>query len=296
MTGQPDFATITVTYVPDRRCVEMKSLKLYFVSYRNRGMFFEAAVNTILDDLAAVLSPRQITVKGEFAVRGKNQRHGDGDERKRWKTLNRGIAFALGPRPKPLLQFRVLRRFPLRLGYRILFRVLQLLGERPSQVDLKMLGHLQDPEQHIRKLVGNRLFAFSQMCVQFGAVFPLHQFQHLGRLQRQRNGHVLGIVELLPVPLVDEFQQKCAVRSLNFASDIIGSPPRRVASSQLGKHRPQAMVDPLQNLLGFHMRQVGRLAVHDPDGIGADTRRFRAAKPRMIRRWRRERRERRRGG
>jgi 7-cyano-7-deazaguanine reductase len=70
VTGQPDFATITVTYVPDRLCVEMKSLKLYFFAYRNKGIFYEAVVNTILDDLVAVLKPRSMTVVGEFAVRG----------------------------------------------------------------------------------------------------------------------------------------------------------------------------------------------------------------------------------
>jgi 7-cyano-7-deazaguanine reductase len=70
VTGQPDFATITVTYVPDRLCVEMKSLKLYFFAYRNKGIFYEAVVNTILDDLLAVLKPRSMTIVGEFAVRG----------------------------------------------------------------------------------------------------------------------------------------------------------------------------------------------------------------------------------
>src|SRR5437762_2827898 len=70
VTGQPDFATITVTYVPDARCVEMKSLKLYYLAYRNKGIFYEAVVNTILDDLVAVLKPRRMTVIGEFAVRG----------------------------------------------------------------------------------------------------------------------------------------------------------------------------------------------------------------------------------
>jgi 7-cyano-7-deazaguanine reductase len=70
VTGQPDFATITVSYVPDRLCVEMKSLKLYFFAYRNQGIFYEAVVNTILDDLVAVLRPRRMTVTGEFAVRG----------------------------------------------------------------------------------------------------------------------------------------------------------------------------------------------------------------------------------
>ena len=70
VTGQPDFATITVRYVPDRQCVEMKSLKLYFFAYRNKGIFYEAVVNTILDDLVAALCPRRMTVVGQFAVRG----------------------------------------------------------------------------------------------------------------------------------------------------------------------------------------------------------------------------------
>src|SRR5437764_11359089 len=70
VTGQPDFATITISYVPDRLCVEMKSLKLYFLAYRNKGIFYEAVVNTILDDLVAKLSPRSMTVVGDFAARG----------------------------------------------------------------------------------------------------------------------------------------------------------------------------------------------------------------------------------
>ena len=70
VTGQPDFATITLAYVPDRLCVEMKSLKLYYFAYRNKGIFYEAVVNTILDDLVSVLEPRRMTVIGEFAVRG----------------------------------------------------------------------------------------------------------------------------------------------------------------------------------------------------------------------------------
>jgi 7-cyano-7-deazaguanine reductase len=70
VTGQPDFATITVRYVPDRLCVEMKSLKLYYFSYRNKGIFYEAVTNQILDDLVATLKPRQMTVIGQFAVRG----------------------------------------------------------------------------------------------------------------------------------------------------------------------------------------------------------------------------------
>jgi 7-cyano-7-deazaguanine reductase len=70
VTGQPDFATITIEYVPDRLCVEMKSLKLYFLAYRNKGIFYEAVVNTILDDLIAALDPSEIIVTGDFAVRG----------------------------------------------------------------------------------------------------------------------------------------------------------------------------------------------------------------------------------
>ncbi len=70
VTGQPDFATITIRYVPDQSCIEMKSLKLYFFAYRNKGIFYEAVVNTILDDLVAALKPRRMTVIGQFAVRG----------------------------------------------------------------------------------------------------------------------------------------------------------------------------------------------------------------------------------
>jgi len=70
VTGQPDFATITVIYIPDKLCVEMKSLKLYYLAYRNKGIFYEGVTNTILDDLVAVLKPRRMTVIGDFAVRG----------------------------------------------------------------------------------------------------------------------------------------------------------------------------------------------------------------------------------
>ena len=70
VTGQPDFATITVAYTPDRKCVEMKSLKLYFFSFRDKGIFYESVVNQILDDLVSVLSPKRITVIGQFNVRG----------------------------------------------------------------------------------------------------------------------------------------------------------------------------------------------------------------------------------
>jgi len=70
VTGQPDFATIKVAYVPDQKIVESKSYKLYLWSYRNEGVFHEHVVNTILDDLVAVLDPHYIRVIGEFNIRG----------------------------------------------------------------------------------------------------------------------------------------------------------------------------------------------------------------------------------
>jgi 7-cyano-7-deazaguanine reductase len=70
MTGQPDFATIRIDYVPDALCVELKSLKLYLWSYRNEGAFHEAVTNKILDDLVAAMKPRRLRVVGDFAVRG----------------------------------------------------------------------------------------------------------------------------------------------------------------------------------------------------------------------------------
>ncbi len=70
ITQQPDFAEIRISYVPDAHCVELKSLKLYLGSFRNQGIFHEAVTNRILDDLVAVLAPRQMTVVGDFSVRG----------------------------------------------------------------------------------------------------------------------------------------------------------------------------------------------------------------------------------
>jgi 7-cyano-7-deazaguanine reductase len=70
MTGQPDFGTIIVRYTPDRRCIELKSLKLYLWSFRDEGHFFEQATNQILDDLVAACRPRRMVVIGEFNVRG----------------------------------------------------------------------------------------------------------------------------------------------------------------------------------------------------------------------------------
>ncbi|MDL2272035.1 preQ(1) synthase [Desulfovibrio sp. OttesenSCG-928-I05] len=70
MTGQPDFATIRVRYVPGEKCVESKSFKLYMAAYRNHGSFMESLTNKIADDLIAVLAPRRMTVEGFFNVRG----------------------------------------------------------------------------------------------------------------------------------------------------------------------------------------------------------------------------------
>jgi 7-cyano-7-deazaguanine reductase len=70
MTGQPDFATILLDYIADRKCVELKSLKLYIWSYRNEGAFHEAVTNRILDDLVRALSPRFMRVTAKFYVRG----------------------------------------------------------------------------------------------------------------------------------------------------------------------------------------------------------------------------------
>jgi 7-cyano-7-deazaguanine reductase len=70
LTGQPDFATIRIRYVPAELCVELKSLKLYLWSFRERGAFHEAVTNQILDDLASALKPRRLEVQGDFMVRG----------------------------------------------------------------------------------------------------------------------------------------------------------------------------------------------------------------------------------
>lgn len=70
MTGQPDFATLLLEYVPDRLCVELKSLKLYVWSYRDVGAFHEAVTNRILDDLARVTRPRYMRLEARFNVRG----------------------------------------------------------------------------------------------------------------------------------------------------------------------------------------------------------------------------------
>jgi 7-cyano-7-deazaguanine reductase len=70
MTGQPDFAKITIEYVPDQLCVELKSLKLYLWSFRDEGHFHEAVTNRIADDLIRLLAPRKLKVVGDFLIRG----------------------------------------------------------------------------------------------------------------------------------------------------------------------------------------------------------------------------------
>ena len=70
LTGQPDFAVLSLEYVPDRRCVELKSLKLYAWSFRGQGAFHEAVTNRILDDLVKTLRPRYVRLTAKFNVRG----------------------------------------------------------------------------------------------------------------------------------------------------------------------------------------------------------------------------------
>ena len=69
-TGQPDFGTLTFTYTPEKKCVELKSLKLYLQRFRNEGIFYENVTNRILDDLVAALEPRRMTLQAAFSARG----------------------------------------------------------------------------------------------------------------------------------------------------------------------------------------------------------------------------------
>ena len=69
-TGQPDFGVLTITYVPDAVCYELKSLKLYFHAFRNDGIFFEAVTNKICDDLGRAMAPRQLTIVADWKGRG----------------------------------------------------------------------------------------------------------------------------------------------------------------------------------------------------------------------------------
>lgn len=70
MTGQPDFGVIKLTYTPGARCIELRSFKYYLQTFRNRGIFYEDVVNTILDDVVAAIGPRLATVTGDFNTRG----------------------------------------------------------------------------------------------------------------------------------------------------------------------------------------------------------------------------------
>lgn len=70
ITGNPDFGTITIEYVPDKLCLELKSLKLYFFGFRDRGVFYESLVNEVLDDLVRAAKPRRMKVTGDFTPRG----------------------------------------------------------------------------------------------------------------------------------------------------------------------------------------------------------------------------------
>ena len=70
MTGQPDFGSLTITYIPAERCIELRSFKFYLQTYRNRGIFYENVVNEILDDIVAAIAPQSAIVTGEFNTRG----------------------------------------------------------------------------------------------------------------------------------------------------------------------------------------------------------------------------------
>lgn len=69
-TGQPDFATVVLEYIPDQLCVELKAYKIYLTSFRNDGIFYESVTNMIMDDLVAVIQPRYMRITAEFNVRG----------------------------------------------------------------------------------------------------------------------------------------------------------------------------------------------------------------------------------
>ena len=79
ITGQPDFATLVLDFVPDKRCIELKSLKLYVWSYRNQGAFHEAVTHRIFDDLVAALKPRYMSLTAYFFVRGGIRSEADGE-------------------------------------------------------------------------------------------------------------------------------------------------------------------------------------------------------------------------
>ena len=69
-TGNPDFGTLHIEYIPDQKCLELKALKFYFFGFRNEGIFYEMIINKILDDLVEACQPRWMEVKGDFNIRG----------------------------------------------------------------------------------------------------------------------------------------------------------------------------------------------------------------------------------
>ena len=90
MTGQPDFATLVLDYIPDKKCVELKSLKLYIWSYRDLGAYHEAVTNCILDDVVKTISPRYARLRAKFFVRGGIFTTVVAEHRKKgWKPLSR---------------------------------------------------------------------------------------------------------------------------------------------------------------------------------------------------------------
>jgi len=96
MTGQPDFAVLSLEYVPDRRCVELKSLKLYVWSFRHEGAFHEAVTNRILDDLVKATQPRYMKLTARFNVRGGIHTSVVAEHRKRgWKPAHDGSKAAV---------------------------------------------------------------------------------------------------------------------------------------------------------------------------------------------------------
>jgi len=101
-TGQPDFATLILDYIPDRKCVELKSLKLYVWSYRNQGAFHEAVTNRILDDLAKATDPRFMRLTARFFVRGGIFTTVTAEHRKKTWKPSAPVDFAQFESPSPV--------------------------------------------------------------------------------------------------------------------------------------------------------------------------------------------------
>ncbi len=98
VTGLPDFGEITIEYVANELCVELKSLKYYFLAFRNRGIFYEAVINEILDDLVTAMKPRSISVRGAFSTRGGLH-----------STVEVGYIEGLDREPKPSPRVKIVR-------------------------------------------------------------------------------------------------------------------------------------------------------------------------------------------